>query len=424
MKITAEKINSFAMDYLIVFFLFSGFVEFRAVWHIGILILFVILILVNSSFKEVNLIVMVLISLILVLFMLSAVISRSNEYIVNNFRSSLYSLCTLGICLIVTKANGNLIVEKLKNKIRSFNFLLLINIVILAIQSMRTGFLIRVVWLAENPYYEDHCAGIFGKNSTNILALYSIFVMLLNLYFARTEIMKQTEKKVFVIYTIIVQGVMAILSQFNDNIGFYFMLGIFAICYVASLNLQDRDIRKKITQFWGYIIIIFFVSLVLFNIPSLNEYINSVVSDRIYRLFNYNRISGGASGSSERLAIIEYAISQPSTFLLGKGVGSTMWIQANRFGFAHFGINSIGSYMLMGGVWFFLTYVMFYAYAYYRMIINGVGKSYKLVVAVFGLVIFFTIYTTLFNDARTVFGLGIIVSLIKMLFPTVKRATY
>lgn len=416
MKLTVGRFNSFAIDYLIIFLIFSGFVEFRPIWHLLILLLFIVMVVFNKSYRRIGMPGFILLCIVLVLFVMSVFISKSNEYVFNNFRSSLYSLCVMGICLISVKENEQIIVDKLMHRIKLFNIMLVINIVVLALQTHKTGFLIRPSWLVENPYYEDHCAGLFGKNSTNILALYSIFVMMLNLYYARKNIVAKTKRRLFIGFTLLSQGVMAVLSQFNDNIGFYFILGIFVLCYVFTLSFQNYSLLKTLEQGLGYIVIGLIIAAAFYNIPSLNAYINEVVSDRLYRIFYYNQIPGGAAGSSERLAIIEYAFKLPSSFCLGTGVGASQWIQAGQFGFAHFGINSAGSYILLGGFWFYLSYVLLYVYMYNRILIGKLKANVWGIVMLLGLVIFFSVYTTLFNDARTVMTLVLIVSSIKILF--------
>lgn len=409
------KINNFAMNYLVLFLIFSGIVEFRAIWHIIVLMLFGIVFLVNKSSKT-DFKGMLILGIVTLLFIMSALLGDGYEYLGNNFRSSLYSLCAIGICIIITKKNKYLIFDKLTRNIKFFNIILVINIGVLFLQSIGTGFLIKTAWLAENPYYEDHCAGLFGKNSTNVLTLFSVFVMLLNLYYAKSKIKNKGKKRLFIVFTILSQGIMAVLSQFNDNIGFYFIFAIFFGFYILTSNYKDRNFIRKAVYVLEYVAVAIIAVVILYNIPSLNAFINDTVIDRLYRMFYYNQVSGGASGSSERFAIIEYALSQSSSFLFGTGVGSAQWIQAGQFGFAHFGINSAGSYIILGGVWFYLAYIVLYVHMFRRLLNQNFKSGTIATVGLVVIIIFFSIYTTLFNDARSVVSLILIFSSVNILY--------
>ena len=97
MKISVSKLNSIAMDFLILFLLFSGIIEYRAIWHIIILMLFVIIFVTNKFFNKIDFKDFAILSTVGFLFIMSALFGAGNEYLGNNLRSSLYALCSLGI---------------------------------------------------------------------------------------------------------------------------------------------------------------------------------------------------------------------------------------------------------------------------------------------------------------------------------------
>ena len=181
---------------------------------------------------------------------------------------------------------------------------------------------------------------------------------------------------------------------------------------------KTKNYSKRIFSVVKYAVIIVAVFFAALNTPVLGDFIKKSFYDRVQRMFFYQNF-GGAAGSSERLAIIKYGFTLNTTYAFGTGVGATRWIGDKSYGFSHFGINSMGSYLIIGGIWFFILYTLLYTEIYYKMFVFT-RKENKIVLraVIFLLVIIFTIYTTLFNDARTAILLGMIAIVFRPMIKT------
>lgn len=414
MKLGRKSLCNVVFGFLVLFIAASGLIDVYFAWHITIVAIFIVVFFAFKKDNTKNYTIPVLLILMLILFSISVIISPNQSALSYNIRSSAYSLCAIGILYKINKYDGTVLCKKLFKNIKLFNALLIINLIVLFIQTRRTGFLIKSSWLATNPYYEDHCAGLFGFNATNVLGLYSIFVMMLNLSYAQTF---PKHKKGIIVYTFISQVVMAFLSQYNDNTGFYMLLVIFLVSYAYTMILRNKNISKRIIKILKYSLLIIILLIIALNLPVLGDYIRVSVFDKIQRVLFYDSF-GGASGGSERLAIIRYAFLRKSTMEFGTGIGATQWIQANSYGFLHFGINSMGSYILIGGLWFYIVYTVLYSEIYSSLFsANSKRKQYTMKIVITLIVVIFTLYTTIYNDARTAILIGLIAVVIKpMLF--------
>ncbi len=412
MVVGRKSINNFIYIFLMAFITVSGQIEYKVVWHIFIIGFFLLALMVNRKHKNRNIAVSVLLFIVIFLFICSCLVSDNGSAAFYNIRSSLYSLCAAGIVYIINCSDQEFWYNKLFNNIRFLNILLLINIVVLFLQTRITGFLIKSSWMAANRYYEDHCAGLFGYNATNVLGLYSVFIMMLNL--AYVQVYKE-HRKVILLFTFLSQGTMALLSQMNDNMGYYVLVLMFLAIYAAIIVSRYKNLSKKLWKIFKYVILIVAILLIALNLPVLGDYIRSAVFDRIQRMLYWDSF-GGASGSSERLAIIKYAFMLDSTWKFGTGVAATQWIQARTFGFVHFGINSIGSYILVGGLWFYIAYTLLYSELYYSLV-SMMKKEQKIILKliIVGIVVVFTLYTTIYNDARTSLMVGLIAAVIRFI---------
>ena len=418
MGLGQKSIDNIIIWFLIAFLAISGLIDVYFAWHITIVFLFLITAIIHKRKKICGKTVIVFLLASSFLFVVSAILSPNASALSYNVRSSLYSLCIIGILFIINSSDRNFLLKKLLENIKLLNALLIVNILTLALQTRRTGFLIKNSWLAINPYYEDHCAGLFGFNATNVLGLYSIFVMMLNLSYAHIN---KKENKRIIIYTLLTQAIMAFLSQYNDNTGFYMLLVIFLGVYALASIQRNRDLAKKIIRIFSYCMLIVILFIIALNLPVLGDHIRVSVLDKIQRVLFYDSF-GGASGGSERLAIIRYALALKSTMLFGTGVGATQWIQANSYGFVHFGINSMGSYILIGGIWFYISYTLLFAEIYYSLFISSNReKQYTMKIIIIGIVIIFSLYTTIFNDARTALLIGLIAVVIKPMLKGKKK---
>lgn len=412
-QLTSRKTNFIILDFLSVYAFFAAFIGGSAIWNLLTIPVFLLAYCTNNARKlRIKTDVAVIFYITGTLFLLSVFVSSNEDALLSNIRSCLYSICVLMTCYEIDKKDRTLICDYLNNRIKLFNILLIINIIIVFIQAQGTGFLIKNEWLALNGYYEDHCAGVFGMNSTNHLGVFSILVMLINMYYCKNDY-TGIKKRIFYLFTIICQVAMAVASQFNDNVGFYALLVIFGGLYGLTVINKHRSLFNKLRKILKYVVILCFALLLLFSIPGIMEYATRVLVYRYTVLFNYNSM-GGAAGSSERFAVIEYAFQNASSWLFGVGIGSQEWF-GDAFGFRSFGINSAGAYVLLGGIWFFIAYMIMYAMIFFKLICVRRKNNVVLFCIVLGVVLLLAIYTSIFNDARMVYLVSLIAICYKVL---------
>lgn len=419
MRINAQKCGYYTILYLIFMLLFSGFVEFRIVWHMLIFaVFFLVAICVRRTVKSIFLErrMFVLCALPCMLLLMSLCVSNSYKSFFNNIRSMSYSLFALLTILVIIESNEQMIFTLFKsNRIFClFNVMLIVNTVILAIQNQGTGLLIRQSWLEKNPTYFDQCAGLFGFNATNVLGLYAVFVMLFNFAYAETGKLHFKRRYAIFIYSLSMMIIQALLSQDNDNIGFYIILIMFLGIYLLYdlVFIKQNDVKKVFAVF-GYLILTIIIFVILLYIPYTKNLVTRVLKNRIEVMIHFQNVE--MTGSNERLHILRYGLENPFGWLLGKGVGTAKWVDGGAFGFVHFGLSSVGAYVVLAGIWFYLIYTLLYSYILYRITIGNYKKSRLMFLCVLTVMIIFTFYTNIYSDARSVILLAFIAVSFRML---------
>lgn len=400
-----DKYAYWAFIYLLAFVIFSGYLEFRIVWHIAILAIgFLLFIMYPKERKRLFNKWMVLLSSILVgLMIFSTLIGNSYSNIPSNVRSMAYSLFSLYILTIIVNRNDIMIFDMLKSRITFFNFVLIINTIVVAIQAKGTGFMIKSSWLAANPFYDDQVAGLFGFNATSQLGMYTIFVALLNMAYSKYEI--KNKKNIFMVYTFSVIAIMAVLSRYNDNAGFYIVLLMYMGLYLAfDTFFLTTAADKKMLKIVGYVMLTFIAIVLFLNFPATKAVLDKFLRNRVEVMIHFQ--SSGMTGSNERLYQIQYGLSQPMCWLFGKGFGTAKLIQADAHGFLHFGICSMGGYIILLGVWFFMLYTLMYSKMLTQLTVYKSGKKIISVTSYIVMIIF-AMYISIYNDARSVVLIGL-----------------
>ncbi len=407
-KIAVAKKDRYAywsFIYLMVMLLFSGYVEFRIIWHIVILLIGTFLLMVypeerKKIFGNVGMILIVG-GCLLITIISTWLYGGSWSIILSNLRSMGYSLFALIIITIAVLRNDTLILQVLKRRIVLLNVVLIINIFVTAIQARGTGFLIKDSWLVQNPYYDDQVAGLFGFNATNHLGMYSVFIMLLNFAYARNDVQNKLKKREIYIYTITMEALMAIISKYNDNAGFYIVAALFAGLYMLyDFAIIEKNFLRKTKSFAKYSFIIFIAVILFFNVPATKDVLDKYLRNRVEVMLHFN--AAGMTGSNERLYQVQYGLSNSFGWLIGKGFGTAKFVQADAHGFFHFGICSAGSYIILLGVWFYLLYILMYSKMLYSIIHVGRKKDGWVFLAILAVMVIFSLYLPVFNDARSV----------------------
>lgn len=404
-----DRYAYWSLIYLLIMLLFSGYVEVRIIWHITILVIGTLLLIAYPGerrrlFGNIWMIIDIYLCLSIIIFS-TWLYERSWSYVMSNLRSMGYSLFSLIIIAITVQRNDRLVFEIFNKCIVLLNVMLIVNTIVAAIQARGMGFLIKDSWLIQNPYYDDQVAGLFGFNATSQLGMYAVWIMLLNFSYANNNLKNKRKRIIIFIYTIIMQALMILVSKYNDNAGYYIVVSMFAGLYMLADFVKARKgTVKKITKFFKYMLILMIAIILFFNISATKDVLNKYLRNRVEAMLHFNSV--GMTGSNERLYQVRYGLLNSFGWMIGKGFGTAKLVQANAHGFMHFGICSMGAYIILLGIWFFLAYTLLYTKLFYDIVNAGGKKNGWLFFTIFGVIIIFTLYLSVFNDARSIILLG------------------
>ena len=237
----------------------------------------------------------------------------------------------------------------------------ILNLCLISVQNTGNPFLIKNQWLEDNSYYPDLCCGLFGYNGTHEFAFFSCSVLCISLY--KMECMKDKWKRITLgTYLIALEAWSLSLSLKNDNkVLFVLLPAILCIYYVLRLKWAKFDIGRRLFKYSKYIMLFIVVIVILQSNPFIKKILNEQVFTKISRIVFYHK-ADSVYGGNERLEIINYAVRERSTWLIGKGIGSSAWIEVGAFGFGHYGLSSMGAFLVQMGIWFTTIYIILYSY--------------------------------------------------------------
>lgn len=385
--------------YLMIYGMLSRYIEYGIIWHIITIFIFIKMLGKKIIFKNIKICCFNSVALIFFLLVSASVVVNGIDIVVL-LQNSVKTILPIVYCIFLvslTRSHPELVTNFFIKKVSIFNLFYIVNVIVLIFQIKGYHFFVKSEWIT--PYWEDMCSGLFGNAGTHELAIYTIFVILLNIVLGELY----NKKNLFrvTVYSLI----MCILSVYNDNNAFYVLLVIFLFIFyiqkncvigVKHLNILDNVIKnyKLLGSVAGIIICMYLFSPVA-------EFISQTLISRLYDMFDYDNISFN-SGSSERSWIILYSLFLNSTYKLGTGFGhsSIETVGADNY-FSHGLINSLGPFMLVLGIWGTMFCCLFYAYLLTIML----GKSIKSVDMIinFVLIIILSYYSNIFQYVHFIF---------------------
>lgn len=406
-----NKYEKYILNFMLIYGLFSCYIEFFEIWNLLLVAAFIFLLIISKDFRRslTNKPGLFILTMLFIFFLFINVLnSTNNEYIISNLTQLAKVLIIFMIICGIAYENNNVFKNFMLDKFKLINLMWILNIIILFIQEKGTGFLIKSKWLAINNFYPDHCSGLFGFSGTHILALFSIFVFIYNNFYITYKENKKNNRLI-IIYNIITMVIMLILSTQNDNNAIFLLYFIFLCFYlIEKSQSQKKQLIKKVMNIIGYIAIVLFTLVLIYKIPLINEFINNTLFERMDKVFSDNK---SANGSNERLAIFYYSLTDADGWKLGSGIGSWPFDQPNYMGFVHFGLSSIGTITMLGGIW---TYI--YMILYYSRILIGKNRwnRKKLIIYIINVFILtiLSIFTTILTSGILVFWLTLIMTII------------
>ena len=388
--------------------LFSRYVGYTGVWNdvITIIILLLVWTKGNNWLNKVikNIFILGSFFMSVIFLSLSVFFSSSNAYIIDNLQAILYPLL---ICILVWDMNqSKAITEFFTISFGFFNLMWILNLFVLSRQVTGSGFMIKSEWLALNNFYPDQCCGLFGNSGTHPLGMFSVFILIYNLYYANY---KAKKKKLLLAYTFLTEGLMLIYSRLNENMALFVLLPFFGALYLLlETEWKSQKISKKIIKYGRYIILFLFLAFVIFQFHGIGDYIRNELSTRINKIISFKVFE--TNGSNERLAIPFYALANDLGWRFGRGFGSWQIHLSGFLGFRHFGLNSAGSFIALGGIWFYISYCSLYASLMKEMCYCYV-QNRKLWFVCMAVIVALSLYTVIFTSAVSIIWIAFVFSI-------------
>ncbi len=403
-KFTIKKnyfLESVFVFYLLMMGLLSGYFSRDALWFGGLLF-FIVLLLINKSKYRQELLESLFFNpcfyAVFALGCLSIIFGSGNQYLVSNLIRWLKPLIVL-LSIIILDSNSKYDFRSaLKSYFYLLNFFWIVNLIIVSIQCTGNGFMIKQEWLASNWYYPDHCAGLFGANSTPKLSLFTVFMSIYNLDFAK-EISSSYRRKCMYIYIFVTDMWMLYISTLNDNKTLFVLLPVYLLAYYIIHATNETIVKNfyKFAKSAPVILLIAFALIIIINhIATMTSFIQDYVIESVARLVTFGNV--GTTGSIERVTIATDAIKAGYGLLLGKGLGAASvseYLSGDYLGYKHFGMSSLGNMTTLGGIWFYLSVCLFYTHFFYRFI-KLQKKSFARWLICLLITIGLTMYTTIF----------------------------
>lgn len=279
-----------------------------------------------------------------------------------------------------------------------FSIVLYINIAVMLIQYAYPGFLVAASD-AIVVSREDMISGLFGYGSTHAIALYSVFVILLNL-----DAAKSNKKYYFIALAIAVVSLG--VATLNDNKALFFFMPIAVLLrYLIFFRFNYKRSTVKIVLLLPFVIV-GVISLIIL-IPGLSTFFNNHIVNSIEIALRAFIENSYVNGSDERFKMISVALSLPGTWSFGDGIGLVDFYKEGYRGFNHFGLSDFGSITILCGMWFFLLVSSFFTLCFLpdrfsnlpnqRVVKHGVSF---LALVLFLLFLFIAIYTQPFTQVR------------------------
>lgn len=248
-------------------------------------------------------------------------------------------------------------VEELFFSLRPFlNIYYFVNIVIILLQYKRKFFLMPAGKIT-NSYYPDHLAGLLGIEGTHRLALFTIFVLLLNILFLSTIPFKSFRFVWILAECVLIVVTAFLISTINDNNMVYLLIPGFLFLYYAV------DSKPKPGRWIGIIVLGVIVMIIVGFVLTgdmFRNYLGGRIGSALTKVFDI--FIYGQTGD-ERLTHLIYAFSNCDGVAFGKGfdaicVHRDPSITELGYVYRNWGMSDIAPMIAFGGIWFYLGSVM------------------------------------------------------------------
>lgn len=297
------------------------------------------------------------------------------------FLSNLYYMALPAIWIsyfgYLLSSRRELIKECFENIRPVLNVYYFINFIVILLQRGGTYFLMPVDRI-ENIYYQDHLAGLLGIDGTHRLALFTVFIVLLNIRYLMINARNHKVKYGTAIYTVFIIVTAFYTSALNDNNMLFLLLPVFILAFYMFTPGSSRG------KIFNTILIAFTIFVVLYFVSS-SSYIADILGARIDRVLNnVLETIGGSQTADERMIYLVYAFSQLNGWFLGSGFGALQMRQdpaivALGYNYRNWGMSDISPFVAMGGLIFYIGVLLFYSNVLFSNKSGNRERKYSLV---------------------------------------------
>ena len=385
------------LKFMLLLGLFFGYFEVTAFWNAGIILLTFWLFLASKRIRVVinSHLMPILLLFILTSFTILNIINMgTGSYLSYNLIQIIRPIIILCGIYYISLEKNDIIYDFLYKNFKLLNLMWVINLFVLGLQVAGTGFMIKKSWMAANSFYPDNCTGLFGGSSTHVVMLFTIFITIYNLEFGIELFYENWKRKAFLFYVFGTLGLMLLFSTMNDNSAMFIFLPIFLVWYyLHKIKVTHISLFKKFIVLFKWLVLVGMILVLIQFIPSISDFINTTVLDKLNGVFNFQETNG--LGSVERLAIASDALSRGFGWRLGQGIGAWNVNGGGSYaGFLHFGLSSVGSIIYLMGIWGYITITIVYSYFLSRMKKDNKKLSFLITFAIVNFLCIYTMFLT------------------------------
>jgi hypothetical protein len=258
-------------------------------------------------------------------------------------------ICYYFVTLISRKQE--FVVHLMENLCVIFNLYAMLNIPVIMLQLMGHYELAARGMNLSSFMWEDMVSGLFGLYGTPYMATYFSFLIVYNYELLSKEHNIRIHRSLLKLFNICLLIFICIVSLYNDNKGFYIIFLSFILVYylikIIAKN-EKRNILIKLLNIIKNIVPIVSILLVALFIAYKYTPFKKTV-DMIERIIVNATSDRIIAGSSERIAMVLYALKNPEIRWLGAGLGKYGMKQSGALGFLHFGQSDLGAFWCLGG---------------------------------------------------------------------------
>lgn len=300
------------------------------------------------------------------------------------------------------KYKADYLLEVFKNKILfwTINIYMVLNIPAILLEQ-RGAFWLSGRTNAVNTFVPDLMSGLFGFNGTPYLALFSALFFLYSYFYYKHSVLRY--KKIYVAYVLTMLVFYTYISTQNDNKGFYIIFVIFIFIYYLTSVLSKKHYKSIMLQAFHVIRKFLPIMLILvFTVYFMYKYLDAfrdIVELMIVKInegMQYNSVVGGG----ERFGIIFYALNGNVNKAVGEGIGKYYWQQEYAFGYSHYGISDMGTFLCLGGC---ILVILLLIFVYVNM--EDVFQNFIVSISILIMVLFLMVYTQLFTASSATISL-------------------